>query len=149
MCLVPKINSVLNTQGRRKIDKLHACQATWITTKLVLLKTWEIEFLDKQITKMGMSLRDAMMSIKHQANPCFSLFHSIDRHWEDDSYVITCLKSADSLAHAMIAALLPYLTWTLEAQHGKVASTQVPKWFKPATRIHVADAFWDPKEECI
>jgi len=149
MRLVPEIDSVLNTQGRRKIDKLRACQATWITTKLITLKTWEIEFLDERNKDMGMSLRDAMMAIKHPANPRFSLFHSIDKHWKDDCYVVTCLKSADSLAHAMIAALLPYVKWTLEAQFGKIATTQVPKWFKPTARIRAADAYWDPKEECV
>jgi len=149
MWLVPEIDSVLNTQGRRKIGKLHACQATWTMTKLVLLKTWEIEFLNKHNPKMGMSLRDAMMAIKHLANPHFSLFHSIDWHWKDDCYIITCLKLADSLAHAMITALLPYLTWMLEKQHSKAATAQVPKWFKPSMRIWAADTFWDPKEECV
>jgi len=149
MRLVPEIDSVLNTQGRQKVDKLRACQATWSTSKLTLLKTWEIEFLDKRNPKMGLSLRDAMMAIKHPANPHFSLFHSIDRHWKDDCYVVTCLKSADSLAHAMIAALLPYTKWTLEAKYGKVATSQVPKWFKPAARIRAADAYWDPNKECM
>jgi len=86
MCLVPEIDSVLNTQGRRKIDKLCACQALWITSKLVTLKTWEIEFLDDTNKYMGLSLQDAMMSLKHPANPRFSLFHSIDKHWKDDCY---------------------------------------------------------------
>ncbi len=131
MRLVPEIDSILNTQGCCKIDKLRACQATWITTKLITLKTWEIKFLDKHNREMGMSLQDAMMSIKHPANPRFSLFHSINRHWKDDCYVVTCLKSANSLAHAMIAALLPYVKWTLEARFGKIATKQVPKWFKP------------------
>jgi len=149
MKLVPKIDSVLNTQGHHKIDKLRACQATWTTTKLITLKTWEIKFLDKQSLEMGMSLRDAMMAIKHPANPCFSLFHSIDKHWKDNCYVITCLKSANSLAHVMIAVLLPYIKWTLEAQYRKVANKQVPKWFKTMARIRAVDAYWDPKEECI
>jgi len=56
MRLVPEIDSVLNTQGRQKIDKLRACQATWTTTKLITLKTWEIEFLDERNKDMGMSL---------------------------------------------------------------------------------------------
>jgi len=86
MHLVPEIDSVLNTQGRRKIDKLCACQALWITSKLVTLKTWEIEFLDDTNKYMGLSLQDAMMSLKHPANPRFSLFHSIDKHWKDDCY---------------------------------------------------------------
>jgi len=47
MRLVPEIDSVFNTQGRRKIDKLRACQATWTMTKLITLTTWEIEFLDE------------------------------------------------------------------------------------------------------
>jgi len=135
MRLVPKIDSVLNTQGCHKIDKLRACQATWTTTKLITLKMWEIKFLDERSWEMGLSLRDAMMTIKHLANPCFSLFHSIDKHWKDDCYIITCLKSADSLAHAMIAALLLYIKWTLEAQYGKVANKQVPKWFKLMAQI--------------
>ncbi len=90
-----------------------------------------------------------MMSLKHPANPRFSLFHSIDKHWKDDCYLVTCLKSANSLAHAMIVALLPYLKWTLKAEHGKIAMVQVPKWFKPATCLQSTEAFWDPKEECI
>jgi len=92
---------------------------------------WEIEFLDERNTAMGISLRDAMMEIKHLANPQLSLFHSIDCHWKDDSYIVTCLKSANTLAHAMIATLLPYLKWMLEAKHGQVAISQVSKWFKP------------------
>jgi len=63
--------------------------------------------------------------------------------------VVTCLKSADSLAHVMIAALLPYVKWTLEAKFGKVATSQVPKWFKPTAHLRAADAYWDPKEECV
>jgi len=55
MQLVPEIDSVLNMQGRHKINKLHACQATWITTKLVMLKTWEIKFLNEHNSTMGMS----------------------------------------------------------------------------------------------
>jgi len=98
---------------------------------------------------MGISLHDAMMAIKHPANPNFLLFHLIDHHWKDDCYIVTCLKSADSLAHAMIAALLPYIKWTLEAWHGKVATSQVPKWFKPSAHIWADDTYWDPKEECI
>jgi len=113
---------VLNTQGRRKIDKLYACQALWITSKLVTLKTWEIEFLDNTNKYMRVSLQDAMMLLKHPANPRFSLFHSINKHWKDDCYLITCLKSADSITHAMIAALLPYLKWTLEVKHSKIAT---------------------------
>ncbi len=49
----------------------------------------------------------------------------------------------------MIAALLPYVKWTLEEKFGKVAQSQVPKWFKPSAHVRAADAYWDPKEECI
>jgi len=45
--------------------------------------------------------------------------------------MITYLKSADSLVHVMIAMLLPYIKWMLEAKYRKVAQSQVPKWFKP------------------
>jgi len=149
MRLVPKIDLVLNMQGWSKIDKLRACQATWTMTKLVMLKTWEIKFLDDHSPTMGVSLRDTMMAIKHPANPRFSLFHSIDCLWKDGCYIVTCLKSADSLTHAMTATLLPYVKWMLEAKHGKMATSQVPKWFKPSAHKCTADAYWDPKEECI
>jgi len=126
MQLVPKIGVVLNTQGHCKIDKLQACQAIWITRKLVTLKTWEITFLDEENMAMGMSLRDAMMSIKHPANQHFSLFHLINKHWKDCCYIITCLKYAPSLyAHAMIAALLPYLQLTHETCYGCIAMNQL------------------------
>jgi len=69
MQLDPEIDTVLNTQGQHNIDKLCACQATWTTAKLVTLKMWEIEFLNKCNWEMGMSLQDAMMSIKHPTNP--------------------------------------------------------------------------------
>jgi len=105
--------------------------SSYLTSKLVTLKTWEIKLLDNTNKYMGVSLRDTMMSLKHPANPRFSLFHSIDKHWKDNCYLVTCLKSADSLAHAMITGLLPYLKWTLEAKYGKIAMAQVPKWFKP------------------
>jgi len=49
----------------------------------------------------------------------------------------------------MIAALLPYLKWMLEARHGKVATLQVPKWFKLAACSRAADTYWDLKEECV
>jgi len=37
----------------------------------------------------------------------------------------------------------------LEVKHGKVATAQVPKWFKLAAQLRSNDAFWDPKEECV
>jgi len=43
------------------------------SSKLVTLKTREIEFLDEETIAMGMSLWDTMMSIKHPSNPQFSL----------------------------------------------------------------------------
>jgi len=86
--------------------QLQACQVTWITSKLVTLKTWEIEFFDEKNAAMGMSLWDAITSIKHMAN---QRFHLIDKHWKDECYIVMCLKSADSFVHAIIAALLLYL----------------------------------------
>jgi len=59
------------------------------------------------------------------------------------------LKSTNSLVHTMIAVLFPYLKWTLEVKHCKVATTQVPEWFKPSARLQSTDAYWEPREECI
>jgi len=107
----------------------------WITSKLVTLKTWEIEFLDEENAAMGMSLLDAMMTIKHPTNLWFSLSHLIDKHWKDDCYIVTCLKLVGSFVHAMIAALLLYLQWMLEARYECLATNQVPKLFKPVVQI--------------
>jgi len=46
MRLVPEIDLVLNMKGQKNVDKLHACQNTWNKTKLIYIKTWEIELLD-------------------------------------------------------------------------------------------------------
>jgi len=34
-------------QGRKKIDMLRACQATWTSTKLITVCTWDIIFFDE------------------------------------------------------------------------------------------------------
>jgi len=49
----------------------------------------------------------------------------------------------------MIAAILPYLVWTYEADFGCVATSQIPKWFKLAAQTHSQDAYCHPKEEYI
>jgi len=111
MRLVPEMDGVLNTKGRQNVEKLRSCQKTWLSGKLVQIKTWEIELLDDESEELGMMLRDAMMDICHPTNKKFALFHTIDKHFHDASYVLTVLKSAESHAHMMIAAMLPYLLW--------------------------------------
>jgi len=46
MQLVPKMDAVLNTKGRQNIDKLRTCQNTWLSGKLIEIKTWKIKLLD-------------------------------------------------------------------------------------------------------
>jgi len=111
MHLVPEMDAVLNTKGRQNVDKLRACQNTWSSGKLIQIKTWEIELLDDESEELGMTLRDAMMDLCHPTNDKFNLFHSIDKHFCNKCHVLTVLKSAESQAHAMIAAMLPYLLW--------------------------------------
>jgi len=111
MRIVPEMDSVLNTKGRQNVDKLRACQNTWLSGKLIQIKTWEIALLDDESEDLGMTLRDAMMDLRHPTNQKFNLFHSIDKHFRDKCHVLTVLKSAESHAHAMIAAMLPYLLW--------------------------------------
>jgi len=80
MRLVPELDSVLNTKDRQNVDKLQACQNTWLSRKLVQIKTWEIELLDDKSELLGLSLHDAMMTICHPTNKKFTLFHTIDKH---------------------------------------------------------------------
>jgi len=149
MRIVPEMDTVLNTKGRQQVDKLRACQKTWLSGKLIQIKTWEITLLDDDSEELGMSLRDAMMDLRHPTNHKFNLFHSIDRHFRDTSYVLTVLKSAESHAHAMIAAMIPYLLWQhTQSQPGPKASA-LKKWFSPAARRRAEDAFWCPKDECV
>jgi len=65
MWLVSEVDTVLNTKGRANINHLHACQNTWISGKLVFIKTWEIKLLDHFNEELKMSLRLAMMG-QHQ-----------------------------------------------------------------------------------
>jgi len=81
MHLVPEMDTVLNTKGRHNVDKLRACQNTWMSGKLVQIKTWEIELLDDKNEDLGMTLRDAMMDLRHPTNNKFNLFHTIDKHF--------------------------------------------------------------------
>jgi len=47
----------------------------------------------------------------------------------------------------MIAGMLPYLQWKFGADDKKKG--YIAKWFKPATCTQAANAYWDPKEECV
>jgi len=120
----------------------------WLSGKVVQIKTWEIKLLDDESEELGMTLRDAMMELRHPANKCFNLFHSIDKHFRNQCYVLTVLKSAESQAHAMIAAMLPYLLWQhVKGKQGPKSSLK--KWFNPMACCRAEDAFWCPKDECI
>jgi len=123
MRLVPELDAILNTKEHQNVDKLQACQNTWLSGKLVQRKMWEIELLDDESELLGLSLRDAMMTICHPTNKKFTLFHTIDKHFWEKCHVLTVLKSAESLAHAMITAMLPYLLWQhAQSQPGPKAS---------------------------
>jgi len=63
----------------------------------------------------GMTLHDAMIELRHPTNKKFNLFHTIDKHFCKKCHVLMVLKLAESQAHAMIVAMLPYLLW----QHAK------------------------------
>jgi len=147
MRLVPEIDTILNAKGRANAERLRACQNTWLAKKLVYIKTWEIELLDHYNLHVQMTLRTAMMSLKHPTNNKFALFHSIDRHWIEKSHVLTVLKSAKSHARAMIAGMLPYLQWKFAPDDNKKG--QIAKWFTPTARARALDAYWDPVEECV
>jgi len=149
MRLVLEIDSVLNLKGRKNVDKLRACQNNWNRTKLTYIKTWEIELLDSRSGLLGLSLRDAMMDIRHPTNAKFALFHSIDKSWREACHILMVLKSAESYAHAMISALLPYLQWKVCRVKGDQAGPIISKLFKPEARARAVDAYWDPWEECV
>jgi len=147
MQLVPEIETILNTKGRDNADWLQACQNTWLAEKLIYIKTWEIELLDHYSLHVQMNLHTVMMSLKHPTNNKFALFHTIDWHWIKKCHVLTVLKSAETQAWAMIAGMLPYLQWKYGTDDTKKG--YITKWFKPVAHACTADAFWDPKEECV
>jgi len=149
MRIVPEMDTVLNTKGRQNVDTLRACQKTWLLGKLIQIKTWEIELFDDKSEELGMTLRNAMMELRHPTNQKFNLFHSIDKHFRDTCYVLTVLKSAESHAHAMIAAMLPYLLWLHAQSQPSPKASALKKWFSPAARHRAEDAFWCPKDECV
>jgi len=149
MRLVPEIDSVLNLKGQKNVDKLQACQNNWNRTKLTYIKTWEIELLDSHSGLLGMSLRDAMMSIRHPTNEKFALFHSIDKSWRETCHILMVLKSVESYAHTMISTLLPYLQWKVCKMKSNQAGPIIAKWFKPEARARAVNAYWGPHEECV
>jgi len=149
MHLVPKMDAVLNTKGWQNVDKLQACQNTWLLGKLIQIKTWEIEFLDDESKELCMTLRDVMMDLRHRLNKRFNLFHLIGKHFCKKCHVLTMLKSMESQAHTMIAVMLPYLLWQHAQSKLGLKASALKKWFKPAARCHAEDAFWCPKDECV
>jgi len=62
-----------------------------------------------------MTLRNALMDLRCPTNKKFNLFHTINKHFWEKCHILMVLKSAESQAHVMIAAMLPYLLW----QHTK------------------------------
>jgi len=96
-----------------------------------------------------MTLHDAMMDLSHPTNKKFNLFYSIDKHFQDKCHKLMVLKSAESQAHAMIAAMLPCLLWQHSQSKPGPKALALKKWFKPAAQRQVEDVIWCPKDECI
>jgi len=89
------------------------------------------------------------MSLQHPTNKKLTLLHSIDKHFQEKCHVLMVLKSAESLVHAMIAAMLPYLLWLHAKSKPGPKASAIKKWFKLAERHQAEDAFWCPKDKCI
>jgi len=149
MRLVLEMDTILNTKGWQNADKLWACQNTWLSGKFVQIKTWEIKLLDNESKELGMKLCNTMMELRHPTNKKFNLFHTIDKHVRDQCHVLTVLKSAESQVHAMIAAMLPYLLWHHAKSKQGTKASALNKWFRPAARHRVEDAYWCPTDECV
>jgi len=62
-------------------------------------------------------------------------------------HVLTVWKLAKSLAHVMIASMLPFLQWKWGTNN--IIKAQIAKWFKLAMHQRATDAYWDPMEECV
>jgi len=110
-------------------------------SKLVYIKTWEIELLDSHSGPLGMSLWDAMITICHPSNPKFAPFHSMDKSWREACHILTVLKLAKSFVHATILALLPYLQWKFTKEKGNHAAAIIAKWLKPASWAWATNAY--------
>jgi len=77
------------------------------------------------------------------------LFHTINKHFRDTSYILTMLKSAESHAHTMIAAMLPYLLWLHAQSKAGPKASALKKWSSPMARRHADDTYWCPKDKCV
>jgi len=73
----------------------------------------------------------------------------VDKSWREVCYILTVLKSVESYAHAMISALLPLLQWNFTKERGDQVASLITKWFTPTAQAQVADAYWDPWDECV
>jgi len=149
MCLVPEIDTILNTKGKKNAKKLWASQNAWNTLKYTTIKTWEFELLDHFHVGINLSLHQAIMSIPHPTNKKFSLVHSIDKGRFETCHVLTILKSAETYRQAMIAGLLPYLLWKFARPEDVRKQSIISHWFKLVVRQQAEDVYWDPQEECV
>jgi len=150
MCLIPKINTILNTKGRKNADKLQACQNAWVTLKYMIIKTWEFELLNHFHAGINLSLHNAIMSIPHPTNKKFTLFHLVDKSRFETCHILTTvLKLLEVYGRAMIAGLLPYLLWKFVGDTDTHKRSIISQWFIPAVQQQAEDAYWDPQEECV
>jgi len=149
MRLVPEIDTILNTKGRKNAEKLQACQNAWVTLKYTVIKTWEFELLDHFHAGANLSLCNAIMSILHLMNKKFTLFHLVDKSRFEACHILTVLKSAESYGRAMIAGLLPYLLWKFAGNNDPRKKSIISQWFVPAAQQRAEDAYWDPVDECV
>jgi len=86
------------------------------------IKTWEIELLADKRKELGMTLRDAMMDLRHPTtinSTCFTPSINIS----GENAIFDGASIGRIQVHAMIAAMLPYLLWHhAQSQLGPKAS---------------------------
>jgi len=59
------------------------------------------------------------------------------------------LKSAESSAHMMVSALLPYLQWQFTKTLGPEAGSHIVRWFKPVACTWAVELYCNPCEELV
>jgi hypothetical protein len=117
MRLVPPFNTVLSLGNKQKYASLITKQSA-LNSRLGSATTWEFStnmLLDKNDLKSGRSFREIMMEIPSQVFPGTPLFHTIDKQWRSEDWVIfTFLPENDSDARSIDAGLIPFLRYTAD-----------------------------------
>jgi hypothetical protein len=138
---VPEIDNA-NVFSMATATQLRARQADFVAN-IRTATTWEIMALDHPDPNNGeRTVRDLIKGIRAKDQTA-TLFHSIDPHWQNSSYIFTFCPQFEAEAKAMITGLLTYLTHQYPDHKAKIKTA-----FTRTAQERAATSEWDDDLKC-